>query len=340
MQTDKVRIVAPSPALSHDETTGARRRRRRVGRAFDRRRRRTVRALATRRFPRVCRRHWRVLSAPDGGQYASELTAGGGGDEGVPDRGLEPEAFPQVEPNADRVERAAGDHEREGLEWQRPDKRHDHRQRGPAEREIDEDRDAIEAIGQQDLDRGASERAHPDERFEPEGPMGGRDLRQQRGIGAGNHQKYRGIVEAAQQSLRGRRRREIVGAGTDEQQEKGRGVHAHGKAVAPTSIQRHLVEQNGKGDESGYDRRRVNDRICDFFIDADPTWRWDRMRGGQGHGRLSMLSVPSRRWLDGGGLATRAYAIPSAIPDRSASSIGYSSTIMPDLPLRSAVTSK
>src|ERR1700678_976051 len=86
------------------------------------------------------------------------------------------------------------------------------------------------------------------------------------------------MVEAAQQSLRGRRRREIVGAGTDEQQEKGRGVYAHGHAVAPTSIQRHFVEQDGKGDESGYDRRGVNGGVCDFFIDADPTWRW----GGAG----------------------------------------------------------
>src|SRR6202167_5358402 len=109
------------------------------------------------------------------------------------------------------------------------------------------------------------------------------------------------MVEAAQQSLRGRRRREIVGAGTDEQQEKGRGVYAHGQAVAPTSVQRHFVEQDGKGDKSGYDRRGVDGGVCVFFTPPPPSGGGVGRGGGEGEGGFWGGGRPAGARAGGGG---------------------------------------
>lgn len=139
--------------------------------------------------------------------------AGGGGEhEAVPDRVLEAQALPDMEDDAGGIEHAADRDQDERDRRQRRRHRPDDEQAAPAHDQIERDRGAVEPAGEDKLERDAGRGRGP---LHGEDGVGGRAPHRQHegGVGRGDQEIDRRVIEPAQPPFDRRQRPQIVGGG-------------------------------------------------------------------------------------------------------------------------------
>ena len=129
------------------------------------------------------------------------MTTRGKHDETVPNRVLERQRLPKVEGCAKRIQRAPGKDQGRRRVGQRGEQRRQEEQPLPAEREIDDERQALEParIPKLDLDKGPGKRRGPDPGRDAEGQTAGNKPHGQRRVCAGDHDENGGVVDPAAQ---------------------------------------------------------------------------------------------------------------------------------------------
>lgn len=221
--------------------------------------------------------------------------------EAVPDRILEAQPPPGVEDHAEAVKNAARQHEAERHRRQRLDDAVVEHDAAPAHREIEPDREPVEAAGITQLEPDADDRHAPHADQERDRKIAVLQFHDERRVGRGDQQIDRGVIEAPQHPFGARHRPEIIGRRQRQHREQARDIDRHHGDIERAGIDRGQHDQRGGCNQPESDADQMNDAVGDqlgpVVVPQRGTSRVDRGRGELLQAEDRHAGFPVGRWI-------------------------------------------